>query len=106
MDIQTFVQKQPHLGFALILQLTGVNGSQQFDKLTKSKTVESILASMDADGIKNYINHLVAQVSPATDGERFRIFINPLGPPADNELVRISRSLIREGRGLLISFLR
>ncbi|KAJ7751995.1 DNA polymerase phi-domain-containing protein [Mycena metata] len=41
-DVQTFVQKKPQLGFALILQLTGVNGSQQFDKLTKSKTVESI----------------------------------------------------------------
>lgn len=63
-DIQTFVQKQPQLGFALILQLTGVNGSQQFDKLTKSKTVESILTSMNADGIRSYISHLVAQVSP------------------------------------------
>ncbi|KAF7338414.1 hypothetical protein MVEN_02067200 [Mycena venus] len=66
-DIQTFVQKQPQLGFALILQLTGVNGSQQFDKLTKSKTVESILASMNANGIKNYITHLVAHVNPPTD---------------------------------------
>ncbi|KAJ7109235.1 DNA polymerase phi-domain-containing protein [Mycena epipterygia] len=68
-DIQSFVQKQPQLGFALILQLTGVNGSQQFDKLTKSKTVELILASMNADGIKNYINHLVTQVNPATDAD-------------------------------------
>ncbi|KAJ7905348.1 hypothetical protein B0H14DRAFT_2659931 [Mycena olivaceomarginata] len=68
-DIQTFVQKQPQLGFALILQLTGVNGSQQFDKLTASKTVESILGSMNADGIKSYINHLVAQVNPPTDSD-------------------------------------
>ncbi|KAJ7694223.1 DNA polymerase phi-domain-containing protein [Mycena rosella] len=66
-DIQAFVQKQPQLGFALILQLTGVNGSQQFDKLTKSKTVESILAAMNADGIKNYISHLIDQVNPAAD---------------------------------------
>ncbi|KAJ7273570.1 DNA polymerase phi-domain-containing protein [Mycena haematopus] len=68
-DIQTFVHKQPQLGFALILQLTGVNGSQQFDKLTASKTVESILGSMNADGIRNYINHLVAQVNPSTDSD-------------------------------------
>ncbi|KAJ6455722.1 DNA polymerase phi-domain-containing protein [Mycena sanguinolenta] len=68
-DIQTFVQKQPHLGFALILQLTGVNGSQQFDKLTSSKTVESILGSMNAEGIKNYIDHLIAQVNPSTDSD-------------------------------------
>ncbi|KAJ6496539.1 DNA polymerase phi-domain-containing protein [Mycena vitilis] len=66
-DIQTFVQKQPQLGFALILQLTGVNGSQQFDKLTKSKTVESILASMNTGGITSYIHHLVAQVNSPTD---------------------------------------
>ncbi|KAJ7172623.1 DNA polymerase phi-domain-containing protein [Mycena filopes] len=66
-DVQTFVQKRPQLGFALILQLTGVNGSQQFDKLTKSKTVESILASMNADGIRSYIGHLIAHVNPPTD---------------------------------------
>ncbi|KAJ7219138.1 DNA polymerase phi-domain-containing protein [Mycena pura] len=69
-DILAFVQKQPQLGFALILQLTGVNGSQQFDKLTKSKTVETILASMNADGIKSYINHLIAQVNPQPDVDR------------------------------------
>ncbi|KAF8212387.1 DNA polymerase phi-domain-containing protein [Mycena galopus ATCC 62051] len=68
-DIQTFVQKQPQLGFALILQLTGVNGSQQFDKLTSSKTVESILGSMNVDGIKSYINHLIAQVNPSTESD-------------------------------------
>jgi DNA polymerase phi len=47
------------MGFALILQLTGVNGSRQFDKLTKTKTVESMLTSMDADGIKHYIDYLL-----------------------------------------------
>ncbi|KAJ7632481.1 DNA polymerase phi-domain-containing protein [Roridomyces roridus] len=66
-DITTFVQSQPQLGFSLILQLTGVNGSQQFDKLTKSKTVESILASMNGEGIKSYISHLVAQVNHSDD---------------------------------------
>ncbi|KAJ6630633.1 DNA polymerase phi-domain-containing protein [Mycena sp. CBHHK59/15] len=69
MDIQFFVQKQPQLGFALILQLTGVNGSQQFDKLTKSKTVESILASMTADGIQSYIQHLLQQINQPADND-------------------------------------
>ncbi|KAF7363316.1 hypothetical protein MSAN_00987000 [Mycena sanguinolenta] len=68
-DIQTFVQKQPHLGFALILQLTGVHGNQQFDKLTSSKTVELILGSMNAEGIKNYIDHLIAQVNSSSDSD-------------------------------------
>ncbi|PPR04947.1 hypothetical protein CVT24_010405 [Panaeolus cyanescens] len=61
-EVQAFVTDKPQLGFALILQLTGVNGSQQFDKLTKTKTVESILSSLDAKGIQKYIDHLLGQV--------------------------------------------
>lgn len=61
-DIQSFVQKNPTLGFTLILQLTGANGNRQFDKLTKTKTVESILASMNAEGIETYIDYLLKQV--------------------------------------------
>lgn len=61
--MQSFVQKNPQLGFALILQLTGGHGSQQFDKLTKTKTVETILTSMDAAGIKSYIEYLLTQVN-------------------------------------------
>lgn len=57
------MQKNPTLGFTLILQLTGVNGSHQFDRLTKTKTVESILASMDTDGIKRYIDYLLQLVN-------------------------------------------
>jgi DNA polymerase phi len=58
-DMQTVVQKNPTIGFTLILQLTGVNGSRQFDKLTKTKTVEQILLSMNAEGIINYIDYLL-----------------------------------------------
>lgn len=61
-EVQTFVEGNPQLGFAIILQLTGVNGSQQFDKLTKTKTVESILSSLDGRGIQDYIDHLMAQI--------------------------------------------
>ncbi|KAJ3812332.1 DNA polymerase phi-domain-containing protein [Lentinula aff. lateritia] len=62
-EIQTFVQRNPKLGFALILQLTGVHGSQQFDKITKTKTVESIISTMDADDIKQYIAYLLFQAN-------------------------------------------
>ena len=62
-DIQNLVKKEPTLGFALILQLTGVHGSHQFDRLTKTKTVETILTSMDNEGIQSYIKHLLAQVN-------------------------------------------
>ncbi|KIO06410.1 hypothetical protein M404DRAFT_24641 [Pisolithus tinctorius Marx 270] len=61
--IQSFVQENPTLGFPLILQLTGINGSQEFDKLTRTKTVESILSVMDSEGIKSYIVSLLDQVN-------------------------------------------
>ncbi|RDX52694.1 hypothetical protein OH76DRAFT_1399938 [Lentinus brumalis] len=61
-DIQNAVKSNPKIGFSLILQLTGVNGSRQFDKLTKTKTVESILTSMDDEGIQSYIEYLLKQV--------------------------------------------
>lgn len=70
-ELQSFVQTNPHLGFALILQLTGVNGSQQFDKLTKSKTVEAILSSMDSAGINNYIAYLFDQINGLPGLEKF-----------------------------------
>jgi DNA polymerase phi len=59
--VHEVVQKNPTTGFALILQLTGVHGSQQFDKLTRTKTVESILVKMDAEGVQGYVEHLLTQ---------------------------------------------
>ncbi|KIJ68933.1 hypothetical protein HYDPIDRAFT_23808 [Hydnomerulius pinastri MD-312] len=67
--IQSLVQKTPELGFPLILQLTGVNGSGQFDKLTRTKTVESILTVMDSAGIESYILSSLDQVSSPKDTE-------------------------------------
>ncbi|KAJ4488037.1 DNA polymerase phi-domain-containing protein [Lentinula aciculospora] len=62
-EIHTFAQRNPKLGFALILQLTGVHGSQQFDKITKTKTVESIVSAMDIDDVKQYIDYLLKQAN-------------------------------------------
>ncbi|KAK7054956.1 DNA-directed DNA polymerase [Paramarasmius palmivorus] len=62
-DVQKLVKDSPRLGFSLILQLTGVHGSQQFDKLTRTKTVETILTSMDTTAIKQYIDHLLKQAN-------------------------------------------
>ena len=66
-SIHAVVKKDPKIGFAFVLQLTGVHGDQQFDKLTKTKTVESILTTMDVEGIQGYIKHLLSQVD-AVDG--------------------------------------
>lgn len=73
-EIVSVVQNDPTLGFAFILQLTGVHGNQQFDKLTKTKTIESILTQMNAIGIKNYISHLLEQVDGgSTTSEQYSI---------------------------------
>ncbi|KAJ8597910.1 hypothetical protein M405DRAFT_2131 [Rhizopogon salebrosus TDB-379] len=58
-DIQNVVQQNPELGYTLI---TGIHGGQQFDKLTRTKTVESILSKMDSDGIMKYIQSLLEQI--------------------------------------------
>lgn len=68
-DIQNAVRGDPRIGFSLILQLTGGNGSRQFDKLTKTKTVESILTSMDEEGIQSYIDFLLEQVDDVPSSE-------------------------------------
>jgi DNA polymerase phi len=66
-EIQAVVQKTPSLGMALVAQLTGEHGSKQFDRLTRTKTVESILGAMDAAGISTYVHHLLAQVNSSSE---------------------------------------
>ena len=68
-DLQSAVQNDPTIGLSVVLQLTGPHGSHNFDKLTKTKTVESILASMQADGIQSYIEHLLEQVNESSDDQ-------------------------------------
>ena len=68
-DIQNVVKQTPTVGFTLILQLTGVHGSHQFDKLTKTKTVETILTNMNNDGIASYIEYLLKQVNDEPDAK-------------------------------------
>lgn len=68
------VVKDPSIGFGLVLQLTGTNGSQRFDRITKTKTVESILASTDSSGIRDYISLLFGQVNQAEETDRFVYF--------------------------------
>ena len=66
-EVQEFVKDKPRLAFAVILQLTDVNGNQQFDKLTRTKTVESILTSLDVHGIQQYIDYLIALTDKAEE---------------------------------------
>ncbi|KAG8853507.1 DNA-directed DNA polymerase [Tulasnella sp. 330] len=59
-DIKETVEKDQEAGFSLVMALLGGTDGQ-FDRITNSKTVESILGTMDAAGIKAYVDHLVLQ---------------------------------------------
>ncbi|KZV92838.1 hypothetical protein EXIGLDRAFT_613837 [Exidia glandulosa HHB12029] len=63
LDVQKLVSKDPRSGFALVLELLGRNGNRQFDQITRTKTVESILASMSASGIREYVDYLLGQIN-------------------------------------------
>ena len=75
--MQAVVKNNPTLGLTLILQLTGVHGSHQFDRLTKTKTVETILASMNHEGIQSYIEYLLKQVNDGQSSKEWASFASP-----------------------------
>ncbi|KAF8758510.1 DNA polymerase phi, partial [Rhizoctonia solani] len=70
-DIVKAVERNPSIGFSLVTHLQGAHGNQQFDRITRTKTVETILASTDIDGVKKYTTSLVNQLRDgvASDAE-------------------------------------
>jgi hypothetical protein len=99
------VQRDPTLGFAFILQLTGVHGNQQFDKLTKTRTIESILTKMNAMDIKNYISHMLEQVDGGSASEQYDIRLFRELSVTHRAPGLIPSSSTRVARGLLNSSL-
>ncbi|KAF9514414.1 hypothetical protein BS47DRAFT_1372330 [Hydnum rufescens UP504] len=60
--VQGVVDKHPAIGFTLVLQLLGRHGNHQFDRITKTKTVESIITSMNIEGVEKFIEYVKTQV--------------------------------------------
>jgi DNA polymerase phi len=104
-EIISVVQRDPTLGFAFILQLTGVHGNQQFDKLTKTKTIESILTKMNAIDIENYISHMLEQVDGGSASEQYDIRLFQEWSVTHRAPGLIPSSSTRVARGLLNSSL-
>ncbi|KAH7340489.1 DNA polymerase phi-domain-containing protein [Rhizoctonia solani] len=74
-EIVKAVERNPSIGFSLVTHLQGAHGNQQFDRITRTKTVETILASTDIEGVKKYTSSLVSQLrenaaSDADPGEQ------------------------------------
>lgn len=56
--VQEHVKANPAAGCTLLSQLVGKHGRPDFDKVTKTKTVESILSSLDAAGVADFVSYL------------------------------------------------
>ncbi|TPX59035.1 hypothetical protein SpCBS45565_g07848 [Spizellomyces sp. 'palustris'] len=71
--LSTVAKVRKDVALQLVLQLVGKNGHQRFDQVTKTKTVESILGSLEGEGIETYIKYLqdmfINQGEPGDAGE-------------------------------------
>ncbi|WWD16543.1 hypothetical protein CI109_100970 [Kwoniella shandongensis] len=61
--VQDVIKENPKVGFTLLSQLVGKHGRQDFDKVTKTKTVESIMGSLNVDGVKEFVTYLQSIIS-------------------------------------------
>ncbi|KAI8074718.1 DNA polymerase phi-domain-containing protein [Gongronella butleri] len=68
--IEKVAVSNKQVGFALVSQLIGKHGQLRFDTVTRTKTVENILASMDNAGIQSYLSFLASLfVTQAIEGD-------------------------------------
>ncbi|ORY24385.1 DNA polymerase phi-domain-containing protein [Naematelia encephala] len=68
--VQDVVKQNPKVGFTLLSTLVGKHGRQDFDKVTKTKTVESIMGGMDVEGAKEYVTYLQGLVLASDEKTR------------------------------------
>ncbi|KAK8861548.1 hypothetical protein IAR55_002370 [Kwoniella newhampshirensis] len=61
--VQDVIKENPKVGITLLSQLVGKHGRPDFDKVTKTKTVESIMGSLNADGVKEFVAYLQSIIS-------------------------------------------
>ncbi|KAJ3154275.1 hypothetical protein HDU89_008342 [Geranomyces variabilis] len=56
--VSKLAAERKDIALQLVLQLVGKNGHQRFDIITKTKTVESILGSMEGSDVLAYVQYL------------------------------------------------
>ena len=57
-SVQRCIEAYPSTGFSLVMQLLGPQGNRQFDRITRTKIVETLLGKMDTSGIREYVGFL------------------------------------------------
>lgn len=66
--IQHAAEENKTVASSLAAHLLGQQGYQNFDRLSRSKLVENLVASMDATGVDTYVDYLKEQFfTPSTD---------------------------------------
>jgi DNA polymerase phi len=63
--VQTVTADNPTAGFTLLSQLLGKNGHRNFDRVTKTKTVSGIMASLSAEGVSDFVAYLQGLLNEA-----------------------------------------
>lgn len=57
-SVEKCVEARPSAGLSLVLRLLGPQGNRQFDRITKTKIVETLLGKLDANAIREYVGFL------------------------------------------------
>tara|TARA_R110002003_G_scaffold433_12_gene19791 strand:+ start:1478 stop:2260 length:783 start_codon:yes stop_codon:yes gene_type:complete len=69
-SVQARVQKDPTSALPIFVALTSKNGSIEFDKITKTRSLEQILLLADDDALKKIVRHLNSLIlRPDTEDE-------------------------------------
>ncbi|WFC93747.1 DNA-directed DNA polymerase [Malassezia brasiliensis] len=88
------VKRNPTAGLALVTQLLGEHGRQNFDKVTHTKTIESILSSLDESGIQRYLAYLRGVAYAPTKSDDAKYAATQRQWAADQMLALVRSSLI------------
>ena len=67
-QIQDVVKSNPALGFAMLEALIQ-KGKLDFDKVTKTKTVENIMGSLTVEGVREYVEYLKGLFAGTQDSD-------------------------------------
>ncbi|BEJ00908.1 hypothetical protein CcaverHIS631_0507650 [Cutaneotrichosporon cavernicola] len=106
--VNEHVKADPTAGFTLLSQLVGKHGRPDFDRVTKTKTVEGIMSSLSVDGVEKYVayleNVLVSEDEGGLDERRtwaldqmLALARNGAVPRADSWISRVLDTMLVHG---------
>lgn len=65
--LQGTVEANPKVGFTLLSQLVGKHGRPDFDNVTKTKLVETIMGNLSVEGVDEYVVYLQGVITGLDD---------------------------------------